>query len=514
MRGRLPYACFRCHPARLGIPALFALLLLASGASSQHRDSQETIRVGAIDWYVDHDAALEKAKREKRLLWLYFRNDPRGETSRRLDRGILNDPRVARRISRYFVPVLIDASREEKAASLLGGEVASTALFVVQDFTGRLVGERLDAADWDGSVPLEQLNRHLGSGLNASVERLQGVHALDVEFSPDGTKIASGNSDGTVTVWDAGSGDEVLTFPAEHREDRHSEWRLWVREVEFSPDGKKLASAGNEPAVVIWNVEDGRRLTSSFGHDDGTGRCSVYDLEFSPDGQRLVSVGHPGFGTGPGDVRIWDAATGEATLAWRKDHKIVAVDFSPDGERIVSGGYGDYAWRDSDRTSPLTVWDAESGEELLTLPGHAKPILRIAYSTDGRRIASGGRDGTVRIWDVSTGREIVRFRGIDGDVNSLEWSPDGTRLAAGTEWGWIRIWDTGTGEEFRTWQAHRTRVSGLGWSPDGSRIVSSVSDAYLFGKGAISVWDAETGEELMSWLPGPFVTPGGSEAGG
>jgi WD40 repeat protein len=185
-----------------------------------------------------------------------------------------------------------------------------------------------------------------------------------------------------VKLWDAASGREL---------------RAWQREgfpnrVAFSPDGRRLASLGRE-AVTVWDVESGEELLAGRHPDADPGAVA-----FTPDGARLVgAVGR--------DVRIWDASDGRV-LKTLKGHS-QAVDHlavSRDGRRIVSGG-GSLAVLSAPADCEVRVWDADSGQELLTLSGHTSPIRGVAISPDGLRIVScsgaEARGQMLRLWDAT-----------------------------------------------------------------------------------------------------------------
>jgi WD40 repeat protein len=129
-----------------------------------------------------------------------------------------------------------------------------------------------------------------------------------------------------------------------------------------------------------------------------------------------------------------------------------------------------------------------------TLKGHTANVLRVSFSPDGKRIASGSKDGTIRLWDVATGEELHAFQFKGQDAVSVSFSPDGKRIASGGRWGTIMLWDVATGEELHTLTGHKFAVLSVSFSPDGTRIVSGGD----FGDSTIRLWDASTGEELKT----------------
>jgi WD40 repeat protein len=150
-------------------------------------------------------------------------------------------------------------------------------------------------------------------------------------------------------------------------------------------------------------------------------------VAFSPDGRRIVS------GSEDKTLKIWDADTGEETLTLRgHSARVLSAASSPDGRRIVSGGWD----------TRLKVWDADTGEEALTLRGHTRPVFSVAFSPDGRRIVSGSWDKTLKVWDANTGEETLTLRGHSDQVRSVVFSPNGDRIVSGSEDGTLKIWDS------------------------------------------------------------------------
>jgi dipeptidyl aminopeptidase/acylaminoacyl peptidase len=181
-------------------------------------------------------------------------------------------------------------------------------------------------------------------------------------------------------------------------------------------------------------------------------------------------------------VKVWDAATGGELLTLKgHTNPVVSLAFSPDGRRLASASW--------DKT--VRVWDAATGGELLTLKGHTRALLGVAFSPDGTRLASAGGDGTVKVWDAATGGELLTLKGHTGEVSSVAFSPDGRRLASAGRDGTVKVWDAGSGQETLSLKAHTAGVSSVAFSPDGLRLASASVD------GTAKVWDAATGGELL-----------------
>ena len=126
--------------------------------------------------------------------------------------------------------------------------------------------------------------------------------------------------------------------------------------------------------------------------------------------------------------------------------------FRPDGRRIVSAS--------DDKT--LKVWDAESGQETLTIKGHTSDVLSVAFSPDGRRIVSGG--GSPKVWDAESGQETLTLKGHSFGVMSVAFSPDGRRIVSGSLDETLKVWDAESGQEILTLKGHSDRISSVALS--------------------------------------------------
>ncbi|MDX6497601.1 MAG: hypothetical protein QOG23_861 [Blastocatellia bacterium] len=158
-----------------------------------------------------------------------------------------------------------------------------------------------------------------------------------------------------------------------------------------------------------------------------------------------------------------------------------SIAVSPDGKTLASGS----------QDNTIKLWDMATGSELRTLTGHSGWVLSVAFGPDGKVLASGGYDHTVRLWDVSTGRQLRTFER-QAEIYSVAFSPDGKILASGSYDRTVRLWDLSTGSESRTLKGHSDLVNSVGFSPDGKLLASGSADK------TIKLWDVSTGIELRT----------------
>jgi WD40 repeat protein/serine/threonine protein kinase len=261
----------------------------------------------------------------------------------------------------------------------------------------------------------------------------------------------------------------------------------------FSADGRRLAGAlrrrdakSNEDVVrvKVWDIKTGHELCALDGQ-----KHWVSSMAFSPDGRRIASVSMK---REDATVKVWEVPSGREVLSRSLPARdLHALAFSPDAQRLASAVWTYYKQEKQGRYE-VKVWDLSTGKEAFTLRGHTSDIYRLAFTPDGRRLASASADGTVRIWDTDAGREVVTLRCHTSSHDPrLALSPDGRRLATASgipnlpdQPGEVRLWDLLTGREVLTLVGHKARVSSLTFSPDGRRLVSADY------KGVIKVWDA------------------------
>ena len=299
------------------------------------------------------------------------------------------------------------------------------------------------------------------------VTRMKGLDegALSASFSPDGRRIVSISTEGTLQEWDVERGEPIST-PLRGHESR-------VLSASFSPDGRRIVSISTEGTLQEWDVERGEPISTPLrGHESW-----VLSVAFSPDGRRIASGGDDGM------VRQWDARTGLETREPLKSHegRVLSVAFSPDGRRIASGG----------DDGMVRQWDARTGlETRVPLKSHEGWVLSVAFSPDGRRIASGGDDGMVRQWDARTGLETREpLKSHEGRVLSVAFSPDGRRIASGGDDGMVRQWLGNDLQREPRYPSHGGRVLGVSFIEQGSRLVSANDD------GTVRLFDLRTDQQ-------------------
>ncbi len=379
------------------------------------------------------------------------------------------------------------------------------------------------------------------------------LHAM--AWSPDGSRLLTSPStpEGAVVIWDPTSGEEVARLQRENAERA-------VGVGEWSPDGRLVAFAageGQQPRVrstiQLWDVARAARARTLQGEHAGR----VAALRWSPDGKRLVSC------SWDQTAKVWDVATGAClhTLTghagdtppgaagafnytpnpgWQSQMRVGPIAWSPDGRRVASASHFSLtqpngAWQPSGK---VRVWDPATGTTLRVLGGPATPVWALAWSPDGRSLATvsnpagaaASGKAEVKVWDVDTGRETFSTL-IEQQLPSpytmgpapvavhLAFSPDGRRLTA-EDGKAVKVWDVAGRAESLTLPAGAGGP--LAWDPEGRRLATrfgrpreqtwtlpgqAAPAAAPGGEDVIKVWDATTGAELRS-----VRTGGGAQA--
>lgn len=304
------------------------------------------------------------------------------------------------------------------------------------------------------------------NGRELRLFRLLGT-ATDVAFSPDGRRLAIAGQDQSVRVWridqSEGSGGYTLALPGS-------------KSAMFDHGGRQIAILSG--TTVQWRDAESGELIRTFDAAQGE---STTIRGLSPDGTKIVS-------TTDAVLKVWDVGSGTIQRELHGHTGTVSqVAFSPDGRLIASA--------DSERT--FKVWDVQSGAELQSISKPHSSFSRnikpsVALSSDGGTLATVGGDNLISLWDVQSGEQLNELRGHSYQVTSLTYSRDGTRIASSSFVDrCIKLWDAKTGNELLSVPTgnYPTQVA---FSQDDTRIVAYVPPA-------IRVWDTETGDELISY---------------
>jgi WD40 repeat protein/serine/threonine protein kinase len=255
-----------------------------------------------------------------------------------------------------------------------------------------------------------------------------------------------------------------------------------VMSVAFSPDGRRLASAAgrwnsSEPGQVkVWDAATGAPLWT--GAHNGPVMC----VAFSPDGSRVASGTSLWDSPKKGEVKIRDAVTGEVLVTIADPSRgVFGLAFSPQGDRLATGG----------ADGKVRLWDVRTGNPLFELAGHTANVFTVAFNSDGSLLASGGWDGKAFIWELATRRDIKSMDGPD-DLRSVAFSRDNSRLVAASFDHSVKVWEISTGRLLHTYWGHRAPALCAAVAPDGRHIASSDTS------GMVHVWDMHTGRLIRT----------------
>ena len=228
-----------------------------------------------------------------------------------------------------------------------------------------------------------------------------------------------------------------------------------VNAVAFSPNGQLLASGGDDWTFKLWNIRQQQHI-ATLEHITDRSRSQVKNIAFSPDGQRLATAGQ--------HVKLWDVSNQTEVATLQHESYVWALAFSPDGRLLAAG----------DGEGSVKIWDIQKQQVISQLAGDTRSVYAVTFSPDGRTLATAGYQGKITLWTVSNS-EILGTLENRGTVYTLDFSPDGKALAS-TGYSAVTLWSVNSGKELTSLAGHSGWVYGTAFSPDSTTLASSGDD--------------------------------------
>ncbi len=311
---------------------------------------------------------------------------------------------------------------------------------------------------------------------------------FSASLSPDGRTLATSSQDNTIRFWETASGTELRRTSI--LDDARLEQGKWLPcdvtvQLAFSPERQELAVAMPDYSIRLWEVPSGKELHRLARHED-----KIQSLAFSKDGRYLVSGGQGK------KVRTWDTQFGYPLAVyshWGHTSWIECVAFSPDYQTVASGS--------QDHT--LRIFHLPAGGQLHPRVAKRQRIRGVSLSPDGKWYATGGLHG-VHVWETETGRFLAAKTDPPANVNCVAFSPNGRHLASGSGEHGIRLWELMERDDrvFLTkpkhMQGYNVPAVDVAFSPDGNRLVSGGGRSDR----TVRLWDVVSGKEIRQWTTG------------
>ena len=364
---------------------------------------------------------------------------------------------------------------------------------------------------WD--VATQTLRTKLGEDIGTN------IHIFAV--SPDAKTVARANRNGDIWIWDTNTGEELSAFSTGHTQ------RLTA--LAFSPDNSTIAS-GHTNTIMLWDALNFTQLSNGV-----VPKGWINALVFSPDGSTVSGIKRFRFKRRTrgqfikegvsSTLSLWDTRTGDKlsdspvesyfgelpelpgvqNSSSSSSGAIGVVVFSQNGNMLAAALNTERATEDYRFT--VHVWDIPDRKLNLTLKGHTDKVNALAFTRDGKMLASGSDDGTIQLWDISIGAPTLSLRA--AKTGALAFSSDGKMLASANNSDSIQLWDVTTGRQWTSLKSENDYITVLTFSTDGKILASG--DRY----GLIQLWDVATGNKLptikghVDWVNALAFSPDG-----
>ncbi len=347
-------------------------------------------------------------------------------------------------------------------------------------------GRLLLSAPWGGQVRLWEA----GTDRPAFAPLRAGGELTTVALGRDGTTLLTASDDHTARLWRVPRSLLSMSFPRQPQA---------VLVTAFSPDGATLLAAGGKQAW-LYRTATGETVAGPLDHS-----AAVIAGAISPDGCTVLT------GDYDGSAWLWDAATGRRLAGpFRHPDPVWAVAFRPDGKAFATGS-GHSVERDGHMVGvgEARVWDVASGEVIQSAPRHARDVIAVAFTPDGRTLVTASKDSTARFWDAATGAAVGAVVRHNGWINALAPTPDGRAVLTGSDDTTARLWSVPDGAPLGPPLRHTRPVKAVGVSADGRLLLTTSEDA------TAQLWEARRGQPAGEPMrtPAPIQSAAFSSAG-
>jgi WD40 repeat protein/serine/threonine protein kinase len=300
-------------------------------------------------------------------------------------------------------------------------------------------------------------------------------------FHPNGNKVATGLADGTAKIWDAQTGKFLSSLDGHHGS---------IRCLAYSGDGQKIVTCATgkydvglravRSEVKLWNAQSGELVLTLEVPDFAN--CVAISL----DGKQIAAACGP-------LVKVWNAESGKERFSF-SGHKafVRSLAFSPDGKTLASGGAADGTDPNEDAPGAMKAWSTETGTQITSLVFPGRDINAVVFSPDGERLATISFVDSVRIFETQNFREQLAIRTRGGRLFCAAFSPDGKQIAIGSSGRIIKVFDAQTGQQTISRKGHVGEVWSVAFSPDGKRLASASAD------NTVRIWNAVGDQDFLS----------------
>lgn len=373
-------------------------------------------------------------------------------------------------------------------------------------------GERMVGAASNGNIVivdiasvdvLQNIPGRTRTIVNDNGEEIQEPIPMTVAtFHPDGDRVATGDDQGMIHVYDANNGESLFEI------DAHTQR---ITGLQFSPNGLYLISGSQDTTMTLWNADNGERIRDYIGHVG-----AVASVDFSADSARILTTTLDNLEDRSildRSVRLWDTESGELLRSMREDGTgwLRGAAINPNATFAAVGSFDQ-----NEFGATIRIWDLRTGRVVRRITGHTDVITTIDFNPDGRTIVSGGWDRTARVWDITTGTQIQRFDIHEDRLLDVAFNPDGTQILTTSgrdsgvpDDGRALLTDLRDLSQLHVLRGHEDWVYTVAYDANGSRIATGSGKLEeATGDNTARIWDVATGE-LLNILEGHENSVGG-----